>query len=233
MTTARHPLRTATSLLLALMLTACGSASPTPTPTPTPQLSAAPSTTPSPTQPPTTPPSSSQASPATATVSPTPTPSPTIPLPTDAAGRLLAHIPDALRPTCTTSSPEHALAAADCSPAGSDLTVRYVLYSDSVTLDAAYSAIAEQAQIEPDTGSCFELQADGTVSATPDNWPSENSYDVDGVPAGRYVCQVLGDRPTIAWSYERLDILGQASAPTTADYDGLVTFWLDDSGPNR
>jgi hypothetical protein len=218
--------RPATLLPLLLVLAACGPAPATPSPTP--PSTVAPSATPLPN----TPSPTSQPSTPSPTISPTPTPSPTIPLPTDAAGRLLAHIPDALRPTCTTSSPEHALAAADCSPPGGDLTVRYVLYGDSATLDSAYSAIADQAQIEPDTGSCFELQADGTVSATPDSWPSENSYDVDGVPAGRYVCQVLGNQPTIAWSNERLDILGRASAATSVDYDRLVTFWFDDSGPN-
>lgn len=230
MTAPRHPLRATTLLLAALMLTACGSASPTPTPTP--QLSAASSTTPSPTQPPTAPPPSSQTSAPTATASPTPTPSPTIPLPTDAAGRLLAHIPAALRATCTTSSPQHALAAAECSPQQGGLTVRYTLYPDAESMDAAYSTIAAQAQIEPDTGSCFVAQANGSVSATPDSWPSEQQYKVDGLPAGRYACLVLANQPTIAWSDERLDILGQASA-TSGDYDRLVTFWLRDAGPNR
>lgn len=143
---------------------------------------------------------------------------------------LLTHIPDALRPTCTTGSPEHALAGANCIPAGGGLTVRYVLYADGAAMDSAYSAIAAQAQIEPDTGSCFVVRADGSVSATPDSWPSENGYDIDGTPAGRYVCLVLGDQPTIAWADDQLHIMGQASAGP-GDYDRLVTFWLRDSGP--
>jgi hypothetical protein len=232
MTASSQPLGTVILLLTVLMLTGCGSTSPTPTPSA--QLSAAPSAAPSPTQPPATSPPSSQTSAPTATVSPTPTPTPTptIPLPTDAAGRLLAHIPAALRPTCTASSSQHALAVAECSPQQGGLTVRYTLYSDTASMEAEYATIAAQAQIEPDTGSCFLVQADGTVSATPDSWPSEQQYRVDGLPAGRYVCLVLANQPTIAWSDGRLDILGQASA-TSGDYDQLVTFWLRDSGPNR
>ncbi len=143
---------------------------------------------------------------------------------------LLAHIPDDVRSSCITGTAEHAPAAADCSSAVGGLAVRYVLYGDAATMDSTYSAIAANAQIEPDTGSCFVAQADGLVSATPDRWPSENAYDVDGAPAGRYVCQVLDDQPTIIWTDEDLDILGQATA-SAGDYDPLVTFWLRDSGP--
>lgn len=110
--------------------------------------------------------------------------------------------------------------------------MRYTLYPDAESMDAEYETIAAQAQIEPDTGSCFVAQANGIVSATPDSWPSEHQYEVDGLPAGRYVCLVLGNLPTITWSDDPLDILGQVSS-TSGDYDQLVTFWLRGSGPNR
>ena len=165
------------------------------------------------------------------TPAPTPTPSPTAPPPTDAPGILLAHLPDALRPTCTPKATDRGLAALECTPQAGGLTASYTLFADTTTMSDSYAAIAAQAQIEPDTGSCFVAAASGIVSATPDSWPSENSYAIDGSPAGRYVCLVLGGQPTIAWTYERLDIMGQASATAPDDYDPLVTFWLRDSGP--
>ena len=226
MSTARaHPWSLALAIVALLAVAACGTAPPTPTP-----ASSAPTTTPAASTTPAAATPTLEPSP-TVSPSPTPTPSPTVPPPTDAAGILLAHIPDALRPTCMTSTTDHGLAALDCTPQAGGLAVHYTLFADTTTMNSSYTAIAAQAQIEPDTGSCFVAGASGIVSATPDGWPSENAYDVDGSPAGRYVCLVLGNQPTIAWTYQRLDIMGQASATAPDGYDGLVTFWLRDSGP--
>ncbi len=123
-----------------------------------------------------------------------------------------------------------ALAAVKCTAADAAVEARYTLFPDAASMNAAYATVSAQAQIEPDSGSCFTVAADGTVNATSDSWPSENAYDIDGAPVGRYVCQVLGDQPTVTWTDTRLNILGQASA-ASGDEDRLVTFWYLDSGP--
>jgi hypothetical protein len=170
---------------------------------------------------------------------PAPTITPTeVPAPSDgpatpntATGELMSHVPDSIRPSCLpTDFLEPILAMVSCAVGDGQITVEYAKYPDADSMYAAYNERVRTAQIETDSGLCFTSDG-GTISATPNRWPAEHQYNVDGQPVGRYLCvnPPLGI-PSINWTDDRLQILGVASTgPTVADR--LASFWVNDSGP--
>ena len=146
----------------------------------------------------------------------TPGPSPGTP---EAA--LLAHIPEAIRATCTTAAGKGAIiVSATCSSADGSITVTYNQYDAADAMDGDYTNLRLDSAIEPDTGTCED-------HAT---WPAESSYKVEGEPAGRRLCTDKPGSPTIFWTDDRLMILSQAVSNTT-DYVRLVDFWTNEAGP--
>jgi len=144
-------------------------------------------------------------------------------------GQLLFHIPEAVRPTCTPATfTTPVIAAVNCL-SGAEIAVTYSSYLDSGGMYAEYNASVDRAQFDHDSGLCYAVNDDGSLTATMDKWPSEHGYSVGGEPAGRFFCIERG-LPTITWTDDRLAILGLATA-STGDANRLVTFWLNEAGP--
>jgi len=147
----------------------------------------------------------------------------------DATGRLLAHVPEAIRPTCTTAVFETPVVASVSCTSGAEVAVTYSAYPDGTTMYVDYDASVDRAQFDHDSGLCYQTNPDGTVTATPTKWPSEHSYSIGGTAVGRYFC-IERDLPTITWTDDRLNI-GAVATASTGDSDRLVSFWLNEAGP--
>lgn len=149
--------------------------------------------------------------------------------PNTSTGELMTHVPEGIRDACLpTDFLEPILAMVSCVIGDGAITVEYTKYPDVDSMYAAYDDRVRIAQIETDSGLCFTSDT-GTISATPNRWPAERPYNVDGVPVGRYLC-VNAEQPSINWTDDRLLILGVTSA-TPEVVDRLVTFWVSDAGP--
>ena len=109
------------------------------------------------------------------------------------------------------------------------MTVSYAVYPDSESMYAAYNEIFHLAEIDADSGRCYETDGD-TISSTPNKWPAEHGYSIGQQPAGRYLCLQRQDVPTIAWTDERFEILAVAHG-SNDDLDRFVRFWLNEAGP--
>lgn len=194
-------------------------AQPTPSPTLEPAASGTPlavatsSVTALPTQP------TAQPSPAVSVASLAPPP----PTPDVQIELLLSHVPQGLRQDCVgVSGTTPVLATATCTTGDGQITVSYLLYGDEPQMAAAYDGFVLVAQIERDSGDC----------AQPETWPAEGLYLFDDEPAGRLLCMVTDDRPTIYWTNDGLAILTIA-VHGGGDHERLWEFWMgDDSGPN-
>lgn len=165
------------------------------------------------------------------TITPTgvPPPSDVPATPNTATGELMSHLPEGIRDSCfPTDFLEPVLATVSCVIGDGEITVDYEKYPDLDSMYAAYNDRVRVAEIETDSGLCFTSDG-GTISATPNRWPAERPYNVDGLPVGRYLC-VNAIGPSINWTDEGLLILGVASAGP-AFVDRLVTFWVNDAGP--
>lgn len=162
------------------------------------------------------------------------TPLSTLPLPTgstDVAAALLAHVPDAMRDSClATTGSEPVTVLATCTADGGDISVTYFQYPDSATMGQAYDDHVSLAEIEHDTGGCIDVAPDGAISATLESWPAESTYTIGDEESGRWLCTDAVGVPTVFWTDERLLILSQASH-NGSDYDRLVDFWANESGP--
>jgi hypothetical protein len=187
--------------------------------TPPPAFSTQPSVASSFAQPATTAPTAG-GSPTPATVPATPFVPPTGVTPDGAA--LLAHIPEALRASCTSmsaaSSPE--IPMASCTPNAGGIIVTYSQFSSPDVMNSEYQSQFGPLQIDPNSGSCED-------HAT---WPAEGQYEVGGVTVGRRLCFDQGELPTIIWTDERLNIVASAVSQTS-DPAALVDFWLHEAGP--
>ena len=152
------------------------------------------------------------------------------PTPNTATGELMSHVPEGIRDSCLpTDFLEPVLATVSCVIGDGEITVDYAKYPDLDSMYAAYNDRVRVAEIETDSGLCFTSDT-GTISATPNRWPAERPYDVDGLPVGRYLCVSPAGFPSINWTDDGLLILGVASSgPAFADR--LVTFWVNDAGP--
>ena len=151
--------------------------------------------------------------------------------PNSATAELLSHVPEGIRDSCLhTDFLEPIIAKVSCAIGDGEITVDYATYPDLDSMYAAYDEIVRIAEIETDSGLCFTAQG-SAISATPNRWPAEHTYDVDGQPVGRYLCAGPPPSfPSINWTDERLMILGVASSgPAFADR--LATFWVNDAGP--
>ena len=151
--------------------------------------------------------------------------------PGSAAEALLGHVPGALRASCmaeTLAPPAQAMLT--CAADGG-VTVSYTSYSDQPSMAVAYEATVLAAGIEDNSGRCYNKKDDGTFAATPDRWPSENGYTINDESVGRYLCY-QPDAPSIAWTDDRLYILGVAGS-ASSDVDRLVAFWVNEAGPLR
>jgi hypothetical protein len=152
---------------------------------------------------------------------PTPLASFVAPSPGTPEAALLAHVPEALRTTCSTAAGQDPITvSASCSASDGTISVIYDQYADAASMAAAYAAAVSDAQIDSDSGSC----EDHTT------WPAEGSYDVEGAPTGRRLCIDKDGAPTISWTDERLNILSQASGAAN-DVAALIDFWTNEAGP--
>ena len=189
------------------------------TPTPTPAASSSPlPSSPLVSEPPSGSPLPSASGPPPATPAPTTRPTPATP-----EEALLAHVPDAIRPSCTTGAGDFgASLAVDCSIDGGAISVSYSEYVDLKTLGSTFFSERANSQIEPDSGNCAD-------HAT---WPAEGAYTASGQQPGRFLCTDEPGAPTIYWTTDALLILGRASLPAdSADYAALVDFWQNEAGP--
>jgi serine/threonine-protein kinase len=160
-----------------------------------------------------------------ATGSPSPTPTPHFATvdrpPTDDEQRLLALLPEDLRATCapaaeTTGSvgdPEDRLGAVACD--GGDVEALYSLFASRDAMDAAFGHRV------------YEAGAYGGDCAT--DHTAQNPYTVDGEAAGRVLCDRSRDASAVAWTDERLFVLGEAVRDDAGDLS-LYEWWLS-AGP--
>jgi len=146
-------------------------------------------------------------------------------------GDLLPHVPEAIRGSCQETVPlEPVTAMVSCSPGDGEITVDYLRYPDRDSMYAAYNERVRVTEIERDSGRCY-VSDDGSITASPGRWPSEQQYSVGGQQVGRYLC--LGpppEFPSINWTDDRLMIMAVASSGP-AFVDRLVAFWLNEAGP--
>jgi hypothetical protein len=156
----------------------------------------------------------------------TPTAVPSLPAtpgasPGTSEAALLAHIPAAIRATCSTAGGKGAIiVSATCTSADGSISVTYNQYDAVDAMEGDLTNLRLDSGIEPDTGTCED-------HAT---WPAESSYKVEDEPAGRRLCTDQPGSPTIFWTDDRLIILSQAVSQTT-DYERLVDFWTNEAGP--
>jgi hypothetical protein len=137
---------------------------------------------------------------------------------------LRSHIAEAILWTCFVSAPDDPgaiLAIAVCDAAGGLIRVTYFQYASYDQMFSAYSGFRLASQIEPDSGDCDD----------PASWPTENSYEIDGVTAGRFLCTEELSETSVYWTDDRLNILSQATH-NDGDQERLVEFWRSESGPD-
>ncbi len=188
------------------------------TSTPTPIAS----TTPLPSDAPSNAPTASTVSPLPST-SATPTSPPQTPSTTPATPEeaLLAHVPDAIRPTCSVHPGNgQALLVADCTSDDGSISVGYSVFGDPDSLEQAFTSLRVASQIEPDSGNC----ADYTT------WPAEGTYSASGGLTGRFLCTDEPGSMTIYWTDAKFLVLGVAS-DQTPDLERLIDFWQNEAGP--
>lgn len=136
---------------------------------------------------------------------------------------LLSHIPTAIADSCFVSAPDDAssiVALAVCEADDGDIRITYFQYDDHDSMFSAYSGFRIASQIEPDSGDCDD----------PVTWPTENSYNIGGVGAGRLLCTEELSETSLYWTDDRLNILTQATH-TKGDHARLIEFWTSESGP--
>lgn len=134
---------------------------------------------------------------------------------------LLTHIPAAIASSCTTAPASGSVVvSATCSVDAGGITVTYSEYDSADAMNAAYTKLRLDSQIESGTGTCEDHST----------WPAEGPYNVENAPAGRRLCTDQPGSPTIFWTDDRLNFLSQASSQTT-DYTRLVDFWTNEAGP--
>lgn len=144
-----------------------------------------------------------------------------------ATAELLSHIPVAIQPSCTPGIAAPPVEATLTCAIG-EIAISYSAYVDVESLRAAYDLSFDEAQIERDTGLCYDTLG-GVFTATRDRWPAEHRYSIGGEPAGRYLCIDLGE-PSIVWTDERFEILAAAVA-SGEDLDRFVSAWINELGP--
>jgi hypothetical protein len=119
--------------------------------------------------------------------------------------------------------PEDVVAAIECTPSSEAVdSLRYLLYENAETAEAAYRLGVERSEVEPDSGTCF------------DGAPGESSFATNRSERGRVVCWVDraddGTTPTFVWFDRTLSILGEATGAGT-DLSLLSVWWAEESGP--
>lgn len=137
---------------------------------------------------------------------------------------LFSHIPSDIADSCFVSAPDDPgaiLAIAVCDAAGGDIRVTYFQYATQESMFRAYSGFRLASEIEPDSGDCDD----------PATWPTENSYNIGEVTAGRLLCTEELSETSLYWTDDRLNILSQATH-TEGSHERLVEFWTGESGPD-
>ena len=136
---------------------------------------------------------------------------------------LRSHIPPQIRATCFVSAPDDPdaiLAIAVCDADDGDIRITYFQYASYDQMFRAYSGFRVASQIEPDSGDCDD----------PATWPTENSYNIGEITAGRLLCTEELSETSLYWTDDRLNILSQATH-TKGDHARLIEFWESESGP--
>lgn len=134
---------------------------------------------------------------------------------------LLRHVPPHLRAGCQLEPGEEpALAVASCQADDSRILATYFLYPDGDAMERAYGGFVQDSGIDRNSGRCVD----------PETWPSEGTYRVSGEPAGRVLCMMFSEAPTMYWTDTRLNILTWAFH-FEGDTQRLFQFWRDEAGP--
>lgn len=115
--------------------------------------------------------------------------------PSTAEARILAAIPLPVRTDCAGIDwgPEAALASVGCGAAS--VSASYHLFETPEVMTAWYEIRREEANIEPETGTCDE-----------DSFTGETAYVVADETVGRYFCFVDEDEPNLVWTDERATV---------------------------
>ncbi|MEU1675207.1 hypothetical protein ABZ752_24765 [Streptomyces roseifaciens] len=158
---------------------------------------------------------------------PAPQPSaapPTAPAPgstRSAAASLLAHVPDAIRPSCSDGDaskfPPSVVAVVACTPPGG-FPVIYAQFVDGISMSGAYDRLTGKATVTQDAcGPSVPL--DG-----------RQRYKSGGKAVGDLTCYGTSDGDAyLTWSSEDLNIIAEAHAPL-ASYGRLCAWWMT-AGP--
>lgn len=151
--------------------------------------------------------------------------------PSSATDALLAHVPEALRPSCIPATFEvPVLAVVTCAAGGGGIALVYALYADQPSMAAQYDSEVIAAGIDDNSGRCYNRKDGGEITVTISRWPSENGYTIQDEPVGRYLCHEDGTSATITWTDDRLYVLARAISDR-AHVDALISFWIDEAGP--
>jgi hypothetical protein len=159
------------------------------------------------------------------TGSPSPTPTPHFATvdrpPTEDEQRLLALLPEDVRQGCGPSAGDAGTPAADDEHLGAvacdtgDVEVLYELFASRDAMDGAFGDRAYEAGAYG--GDCAEDRT------------AQNPYSISGEQAGRVLCDRTRDGSLIAWTDERLFVLGEAIRDDPGDLS-LYDWWLS-AGP--
>lgn len=151
-------------------------------------------------------------------------PSPTIDL---AAfdGRLVQHIPAAVRPLC---QPEAAVAPAlatrVCVVEAGAVELRYSIFVDEATMNETYEQIRQSLAVVRGSGTR------GTRCEDPATWPNEGPWTHNNKRTGRLLCVVVGGWPRMEWTDVRSHVLTEA-IEHAGDGLRLYLFWKDGRFP--
>ncbi len=131
-----------------------------------------------------------------------------------AAVELMNKVPASVMATCVPGSPslEGQDAVAQCH-LGAD-TVIYASFRDVASMAAAYEGITAGVSIEGVAASCADGAFAGTYRA------------VDGVAAGKVICQVGDPNLLLAWTDDRNFVVGVLALADETDFGVLHERWL-------
>jgi hypothetical protein len=151
-------------------------------------------------------------------------PSPTIEL-VDLEGRLVQHIPAAVRPSCQPETPvAPALAARTCQAEAGAVELRYSVFADDRAMNETYEQIRNSLAVVRGSGTR------GTRCADPATWPNEGPWTHNDRATGRLLCVVVGGWPRMEWTDLRSHVLTEA-IEHAGDGLRLYLFWKDGRFP--
>jgi hypothetical protein len=138
--------------------------------------------------------------------------------PTADEAAVLAHVPADIAESCARIYEIYwaETESVRCRPAGAPL-LDYTTFPTVAAMDADFDDDLDSAGKPTTEGTC----ATGKY---------QNTYNIDGVHAGRLMCVKRGTARVIEWTSEPLRIITSASS-TTLSFDKLHDYWADEAGP--